>query len=93
MTQATFSIGQVITHKLYGYKAVIVDADAQFAQSDDWYSLMVKGNPEKQQPWYYLLVDGTQFKTYVAESFLEVAQDDIEIEHPDLSNVTKATLN
>lgn len=91
-TQAQFNIGQVIEHKLYGYRGVIVDVDPQFMQTDDWYQLMVKGNPSKNVPWYYILVDGTPYKTYVAQEYLTAAEDDAVVNHDEIQQVND-TLN
>ncbi|MFT5388278.1 MAG: hemimethylated DNA binding protein, partial [Candidatus Omnitrophota bacterium] len=61
--------GDVVNHKKYGYRGVIVDSDRECQSSDDWYY----GNqtqPERSQTWYHVLVDGTDQVTYVAQSNL-----------------------
>ncbi len=79
-----FKSGQVVRHKKYGYRGVIVDFDDFCQSSDDWYY----GNqtqPDRSQPWYHILVDGTDQVTYVAQSNLKNEESFEKIEHPLLS--------
>jgi len=71
MVEAKFSIGQLITHSLYGYRGVIIDADPCFTLSDSWYNKMATSKPAKDQPWYHILVNNSSIQTYVSESSLE----------------------
>jgi len=36
--QAEYNIGQVIFHKHYNFRGVIVDVDAEFSADDEWYN-------------------------------------------------------
>ena len=65
-----FEPGDVILHKRYGYRGVIVDYDSSCQAPMDWYQAN-QTQPDRQQPWYHVLVDGNQQVTYVAESNLE----------------------
>lgn len=73
MSQITcrFNIGQLIHHRLFGYRGVIVDVDATFQGTEDWYEQMAKSRPPKDEPWYHVLVDEALHMTYVAEKNLE----------------------
>lgn len=82
MVTAKFAIGQLITHSLYGYRGVIIDADPDFSLSDDWYERMAKSRPAKQQPWYHVLVNNSSIQTYVAEYNLMPDVSDARIQHP-----------
>ena len=68
---AQFSIGQVIHHSRFGYRGVIVDVDATFQHSEEWYDSMARSRPPKDQPWYHVLVHDSDHMTYVAERNLE----------------------
>ena len=69
-TTCQFSIGQIIHHLKFDYRGVIIDVDASFESSEEWYEMMAKSNPPKDKPWYHVQkIDGTQ--TYVAECNLE----------------------
>ena len=70
VVRASFNLGQPIKHCLYGYEGVIVDVDAVFSLSDEWYQQRVLSGADKQQPWYLILVKNSSIQTYVAESCL-----------------------
>lgn len=71
ITSAKFSVGDVIHHRLFGYRGVIVDADQSFQLTDNWYEQVAKSRPPKNKPWYSVLVHGSTQSTYVAEQNLE----------------------
>ena len=82
MVEAKFSIGQLVTHSIYGYRGVIIDADPEFTLSDSWYDKMATTKPSKNQPWYHILVNNSSIQTYVSESSLEMDLSEQEIQHP-----------
>lgn len=82
MVTAKFAIGQLITHSLYGYRGVIIDADPEFCLSDDWYERMAKSRPPKHQPWYHVLVNNSSIQTYVSEYNLKADVSTHAIKHP-----------
>ena len=84
MKTSKFTVGQVVHHKLFHYRGVVVDVDPEFSLSEEWYQSVARSQPPKDQPWYRVLVDGTNDETYVAERNLEPAQDSRGIQHPDL---------
>lgn len=85
--QAKHNVGRIVHHKLFDYRGVIVDVDPCFQNSDQWYNLMARSKPAKEQPWYHVLVDNTDFITYVAEQNLDADQDQLSpIHHPDVKN-------
>ena len=77
-----FAIGQLIHHRLFGYRGVVVDVDATFQHSEEWYQQVARSRPPKDEPWYHVLVDGSDDTTYVAEQNLEPTDDDRPIRHP-----------
>ncbi|HSP01135.1 MAG: heat shock protein HspQ [Thioalkalivibrio sp.] len=82
MTQANFSIGQIIHHRLFGYRGVIVDVDANFQGTEEWYEQVAQSQPPRDEPWYHVLVDGQPVETYVAQQNLEPGDASKPIEHP-----------
>ena len=66
-THARFSIGDVIEHRLFGYRGVVVDVDASFSLSDEWYEEVARILPPKDAPWYHVLVEDSDAPRYVAE--------------------------
>ena len=79
---AKFSIGQIISHKLFHYRGVIIDVDPDFQGSKEWYEQMAKSQPAKDRPWYHVLVDKEEYETYVAEQNLSADNSQEPIKHP-----------
>ena len=84
--RVNFSVGEVIHHRLFDYRGVIVDVDKDFQGSDQWYAVVAKSRPPKNKPWYHVLVDGSSHATYVAEQNLEPDDSGDPIEHPMLEH-------
>jgi heat shock protein HspQ len=82
---ARFGVGELIQHKLFGYRGVVVDVDATFEGSDEWYEGMARSRPPKDQPWYHVLPHEAEHTTYVAERNLEAEASLQPIKHPLLS--------
>ena len=81
-TNAQFSIGDLVQHKLFDYRGVIVDVDPRLMLSDEWYETVARSRPPKDQPWYRVLVHDAAHETYVAERNLEPDTSGIRIRHP-----------
>ena len=79
-----FHLGQVVQHRLYGYRGVIVDVDPQFSLTDDWYDQVAKSKPPRHKPWFRILVHNTTYETYEAEENLLAESEPDKINHPDL---------
>lgn len=77
-----FAVGQLVHHKLFDYRGVVIDADPTFSLSEEWYDQMAKSKPPKDAPWYRVLVGGASHETYVAERNLEEDTSGSPIEHP-----------
>lgn len=79
---AQFSVGDLVHHRLFDYRGVVVDVDPRFQGTDEWYETMAKSRPPKQRPWYHVLVHDAQHATYVAERNLEPDDSGTPIVHP-----------
>ena len=79
--QPKLTTGDIITHKRYGYRGVIVHADSSFQGDENWY-LSNQAQPSKEQPWYFVLVAGNQQVTYVAKENLNHDLSGNTIVHP-----------
>ncbi len=82
MVKARFYIGQLIEHNLFGYRGVVVGVDSCFNHTDSWYESVAKSRPPKDKPWYHVLVDESDYVTYVAERNLRPSLEDRQIDHP-----------
>jgi heat shock protein HspQ len=81
-SRAKFSIGDVIHHRLFDYRGVIVDVDATYAGDDEWYREVARSRPPKDAPWYHVLVSDATHTTYVAERNLERDTTGAPANHP-----------
>lgn len=84
-TQAKFSVGELIHHQLFDYRGVVVDVDPDFQGTEDWYDTMARTQPPRDRPWYHVLVDESEHRTYVAERNLEADRSGAPIHHPEVS--------
>jgi len=84
--KAKFHIGQLIHHRLFDYRGVILDVDPVFLGSDEWYEQMARSRPPKDMPWYRILVHEAEHETYVAERNLEPDPSGAPIRHPLLNH-------
>ncbi len=80
--QPLFFIGQLIHHKIFDYRGVIIDVDAEFESSEEWYQQVALSRPPKDKPWYHVLVHNGNQMTYVAERHLEQDSSGEAIDHP-----------
>lgn len=77
-----FYIGQVIVHNKFDYRGVIVDVDAEYSGTDEWYEEVARSRPPKDMPWYHVLVHGSEQMTYVAERHLDIDDSKQPVNHP-----------
>ena len=79
---AKFAPGELVCHRLFEYRGVVVDVDSEFSGSEVWYKEVAKTQPPRDQPWYKVLVDNKTHQTYVAERNLEADNSSQPITHP-----------
>lgn len=82
MAEARFSIGDVVQHRLFDYRGVIIDADPCMMLSEEWYATVARSRPPRDEPWYRVLVHDAGHETYVAERNLEPDESGEPIRHP-----------
>ena len=70
--KAKYCIGQLIQHKLFDYRGIILGVDLEFKSTDEWYEAVAKSRPPKNEPWYHVLVHQKGHQTYVAEQNLQL---------------------
>ena len=86
ITRAQFAIGDLVHHRIFDYRGVIVDVDPDFQSSEEWYEVVAKSRPPKDKPWYHVLVHESMHSTYVAERNLEPDESATPIKHPMLDH-------
>ena len=88
-----FDLGVVVTHKLYGYRGVVVAVDMRCMAGDTWYHSN-KTQTIREQPWYHVLVhDSGGLSTYVAQSNLEEDSSKRPVDHPRIQSYFAAFKN
>ena len=85
--KAEFGVGQLVQHKLFDYRGVIIDADATFHGTEEWYEEVARSRPPKDEPWYHVLPDEAEHLTYVAQQNLKPDLSGEPIEHPWIEEV------
>lgn len=85
VAHARFSIGDVVRHRMFGFRGVVFDIDPVFANSEEWYEALPETmRPERQQPFYHLLAenaDGSHV-AYVSQQNLTADTSDEPVDHP-----------
>jgi len=79
---ARFHVGELIYHNRFDYRGVVVDVDACFSGTEEWYNNVARSNPPRDEPWYHVLVDQAAHLTYVAEKNMESDLTGQPIVHP-----------
>lgn len=82
ISNVKFSVGDIIHHRLFDYRGVIVDVDRNYQGTEEWYEIVAKSRPLKNRPWYHVLVHESDHSTYVAEQNLEPDVSVEPINHP-----------
>lgn len=77
--------GQLVRHRRYGYRGVVVAVDASCRASEEWYQRN-QTQPSRFQPWYHVLVDGSDVTTYAAQTSLKDDPSGQPVEHPLVDN-------
>lgn len=88
--QARFAPGQIVRHRLFGFRGVIFDIDPVFANSDEWYeAIPADMRPPKDQPFYHLLAenDDSAYIAYVSQQNLVADVDGGPIDHPQIGQM------
>ncbi|RMF83255.1 MAG: heat shock protein HspQ [Nitrospirae bacterium] len=80
MAACRFLPGQIVYHVRYHYRGVVAMVDPSCQADEAWYRRN-RTQPDRNQPWYHVLVDGSEQTTYVAEENLVPARDRSRIRH------------
>ncbi len=90
VTSTQFAIGQVVRHRHFPFRGVVIDVDPEFASSEEgWQSLPEDERPRRDQPFYHLLAenDDTAYHAYVSEQYLQSDESGLPLKHPEVAEV------
>ena len=85
-----FNIGDIVKHRIYPFRGVIVDVDPEFSNTEEWYqSIPAEIRPSRNQPYYHLMAENTEtfYTAYVSQQNLVDDGDNGPLEHPDLDEI------
>jgi heat shock protein HspQ len=83
--EAKFALGQIVKHRVHGFRGVIHDVDPEFANTEAWYQTIPKEvRPAKEQPFYHLFAVGEAgpYEAYVSEQNLLPDAESGPVTHP-----------
>ena len=86
-----FAPGDVVHHRRYNYRGVVADLDLTCQADTNWYQTN-RTQPDRNQPWYHVLVHNAVHTTYVAKSNLKPDPLGPPIEHPTLNHFFDAAV-
>jgi heat shock protein HspQ len=93
VTEARFALGDVVRHKMFGFRGVVFDIDPVFANSEEWWQAIPEHvRPAKDQPFYHLLAENgeSSYVAYVSQQNLEADDSPEPVDHPAVSGLFDA---
>ena len=90
IVHSRFSIGDVVRHRMFGFRGVVFDIDPVFANSEEWYEAIPEhARPDKQQPFYHLLAENgeSSYVAYVSQQNLVTDDSDEPVDHPAITGM------
>jgi heat shock protein HspQ len=90
VVEARFGIGEIVRHRMLGFRGVVFDIDPVFANSEEWYeSIPEELRPAREQPFYHLLAenDENSYVAYVSQQNLLADSEAGPIDHPSLTQM------
>ena len=85
-----FNIGDIVKHRIYPFRGVIIDVDPEFSNTEEWYqSIPAEIRPSRNQPYYHLMAENTEtfYTAYVSQQNLVKDGENGPLEHPDLEDM------
>jgi len=90
ITHARFRIGDVVRHRLHGFRGVVFYVDPVFANSEEWYESIPESlRPAREQPFYHLFAENDEgtYIAYVSQQNLVDDNDAEPVNHPAIDDV------
>lgn len=89
MREASFSIGDVVRHRLFPFRGVIFDVDPVFNNTEEWWlAIPEEIRPRKDQPFYHVFAENDEsfYTAYVSEQNLLADAQNGPVKHPALKD-------
>jgi heat shock protein HspQ len=84
-TPATFTIGDVVRHRIFPFRGVIFDVDPVFNNTEEWWESIPEAiRPRKDQPFYHLFAENEEsaYVAYVSQQNLLPDTGGDPVRHP-----------
>lgn len=94
--EARFRIGEVVRHRLFPFRGVIVDVDPVFDHAEEWWLAIPEDiRPAKAQPYYHLLAENetSYYVAYVSQQNLLPDPEGGPVGHPAVAELFGALRN
>jgi heat shock protein HspQ len=89
VSEAQFTIGDVVRHRIFEFRGVIFDIDPVFNNSEEWYQSIPEAvRPPKNQPFYHLFAENSEssYIAYVSQQNLLSDLEHGKVNHPAVDN-------
>ncbi len=93
ISEAHFSIGDVVRHRIFDFRGVVFDVDPVFDNSEEWYqSIPETVRPAKNQPFYHLFAENgeSSYVAYVSQQNLLADREEGPVDHPSIKDIFAA---
>lgn len=93
---ATFTIGDVVRHRVFPFRGVIFDVDPVFNNTEEWWESIPEAiRPHKNQPFYHLFAENEEsaYVAYVSQQNLLPDGDGDPIGHPGVTQMFSGRTN
>ena len=90
IAHASFTIGEVVRHRIFEFRGVIFDVDPVFANSEEWYQAIPEEiRPPKDQPFYHLMAENSESSYIAYVSQQNLVPDDLgePVDHPAIGGI------
>ena len=87
VSHASFTIGDVVRHRMFDFRGVIFDIDPVFANSEEWYESIPESiRPDRDQPFYHLFAENEDesYVAYVSQQNLVRDAANGPVDHPEV---------
>src|SRR6201995_3386076 len=87
---AKFQIGQIVRHRIFSFRGVIFDIDPEFNNTEEWWlSIPEDVRPRKDQPFYHLLAENSEWESaaYVPKQNLRADDSGEPIRHSQVAEI------
>jgi heat shock protein HspQ len=89
LRSARYGIGEVVRHRVFPFRGIIVDIDPVFSNTQEWWEAIPEDiRPSKDQPFYHLLAENaeTEYVAYVSEQNLVPDDSGEPLRHPEVED-------